>query len=225
MKRTPRSKVETRPNSSQEAREDLRELSPGEGHETNIGSQPSIATPNPVGPENIFSNEERWPQRTVFRTRIEAFKEQMGAETGRKILLRDVAQMLGLKESTLYGYMYAPDTMPSLQVLQRASALFGCTVIEFIDDPGGGRLGQDLSYLSPQARFLADLTLKDLAAGDLTDDDRRFLWEDHIRAVERLRVMRARSLGQPGSGRHGSEPGKGDGDGPGPGSGRLPGKG
>jgi len=83
--------------------------------------------------------------------------------------------------------------MPPEEVKRKAAEIFGCSIFEFVDDPGGQAAGQDLTGLSDKRRFLARLMLEDLRAEDLTDEDVKILMEDHQRALERLRALKART--------------------------------
>lgn len=133
---------------------------------------------------------EIWPQRSAFRAKVTEYR------TTQKITLAKVAELVGLEESTLKDYLYKRHIKPSLEVLQKAAALFGCSVTEFLDDPGAEIAGQDLSGLSESKRFAARVMMEDMKAEDLSDEDILTLMEDHRRALERLRAFKAR-FGRP----------------------------
>jgi len=69
------------------------------------------------------------------------------------------------------GYLYRKSGKPSIEKLQRAASLFGCSVTEFVDDPGaeieGLVPGQGLSETK---RLVAKLILKELMPDDVSDE-------------------------------------------------------
>ena len=128
---------------------------------------------------------DRWPQRANFKVQVDRYKAAHG------IIGRDMAGRLGLKPSTLIQYLYNPKTRPSEDTLRRAAVLFECSILEFLDDPGSSSQGESVSILSEQSRFFANLIIKDLKAEDLSDDDRRILFDDFQHSLGRLRSLRA----------------------------------
>ncbi len=128
---------------------------------------------------------DRWPQRKNFKAHVDAFKAK------KALLSKEMAAELGLKPSTLNAYLYDPRTRPSEEMLRRAAILFGCSILEFMDDPGAAPGGQSLADFSEQSRFFANLIIKDLKAEDLSDDDRRILFEDFQHSLGRLRSLKA----------------------------------
>lgn len=128
---------------------------------------------------------DRWPQRPSFRAQVDAYKARQG------LLAKEVAAQLGLKPDTLNQYLYNPKARPSEEALRRAATLFSCSILEFMDDPGARLEGQAVADLSEQSRFFANLIIKDLKAEDLSDDDRRILFEDFQHSLGRLRSLKA----------------------------------
>jgi transcriptional regulator with XRE-family HTH domain len=128
---------------------------------------------------------DRWPQRANFKAQADQFKVVEG------IASKVLAERLRLRPSTLNQYLYNPRTRPSEDVLRRAAILFGCSILEFLDDPGSSFESQVLSPLTEQSRFFATLIIKDLKAEDLSDDDRRILFEDFQHSLGRLRSVKA----------------------------------
>lgn len=125
-----------------------------------------------------MSEFDVWPKRTVYRARLEAYLKETGQTQ------EDFANGLGISLSHLRNSMYREEKRLGLEILQKSCAMFKCSILEFVDDPGAPISGQDMSSSSEQARFFASLITKDVAAEDLTDDERRYLYEDHIRALE-----------------------------------------
>lgn len=73
---------------------------------------------------------DRWPLRWRFKELVSDHREAKGLSKA------EMAQSLGLAESTLRNYLYNRQLVPSLGLLQRAAKLFGVSVTEFVDDPG-----------------------------------------------------------------------------------------
>ena len=134
--------------------------------------------------EWIFIPMERWPQRTRFRQLIEKYKAT------HRIVTRDVAELLNLKASTLLQYMYNRATRPSEHVLHRAAILFECSILEFLEDPAASRARTQAPESEDSSGFFSNLILKDLKAEDLTDEDRRILFEDFQQGLARLRALK-----------------------------------
>ena len=72
---------------------------------------------------------DRWPLRWRFKELVTEYREANGLSKA------EMAQALGLAESTLRNYLYNRQLVPSLGLLQRAAKLFGVSVTEFVDDP------------------------------------------------------------------------------------------
>ena len=133
-----------------------------------------------------------WPQRAIYRAHLEDYLKRA------KVTQAQFCEEVEISMSHLHNNLYRDTKRLSLDVLQRSAAIFSRvapgqrSVRNYIDDPGEFIAGQDVSNESEQTRFFASLIVKDMRAEDLTDDDRRYLWEDHLRSMERLRAMRAR---------------------------------
>lgn len=129
---------------------------------------------------------DRWIQRPRFRDLVDAYKDSMGCTA------KDVAFALELTPGTLNQYLYGKNSRPSEDAMRRASKLFGVSITELLDDPGVVLAGQELSETSEYGRFFATLIFQDIQAKDLTDGDRRILFEDWQRSKERLREIKSR---------------------------------
>lgn len=130
--------------------------------------------------------DKAWPQQERFRDLVNAHRLETGCSR------EEVADALGVSDSSLKSLMYDRSRRPGLDLLTAASALFSVPLAELWDDPGAQSAGQDLSGMSEQRRFVARLMLEDLKAEDLSDEDVRILMEDHQRALERLRAIKGR---------------------------------
>jgi transcriptional regulator with XRE-family HTH domain len=105
---------------------------------------------------------DTWTHRTQFKTLASAYRKTKG------ITLDQFAVELGLKRDTLNGYLYGKVGKPSLEVLQVAASLFGCSLLEFVDDPGDE--SAEL-LLSEAKRLVGRLIFKDLAKADVSDEE------------------------------------------------------
>lgn len=133
-----------------------------------------------------------WPQRQAFRARLGEFLERTRQTQAQ------FCDLIGVSLDHLRNALYRPAKRLSLDAIQRSAGIFGVSVTEFIDDPGAEILGQDLVYLSDQARFFASLMVKDMASEDLTDEDRKFIYQDFQSAIQRHRAVKARKAEGPG---------------------------
>lgn len=120
-----------------------------------------------------------WPQRPQFKSEINQLKKAKGWT------LAQVAERLRSTEGTLHAYMYGKKTKPSLEYLQDAAALAGCSVSLFIDDPGAAPGGFDLSDRNPIDRYRAGRIIDYMNNPLLTEEDKDILFEDYIRDASR----------------------------------------
>ena len=136
--------------------------------------------------------DDIWPQREIYRAHLEDYLEKTNQTQA------DFCEEVGISMSHLHNNLYRHTKRLGLDVLQRSSAIFSRVVpgersiLNYIDDPGAFIGGQILSDQSEQTRFFTSLIVKDYRSEDLTDDDRRDLWQEHLRAMERLRKFHAR---------------------------------
>ena len=139
--------------------------------------------------------DDVWPNRHLFRRRLDAYLAAPGNSQA------SFAAEVGISLKHLRNTIYDPKIKFSFPVLQRAAAVFGCSVSEFTGDPTVPVAGQDLSSLSEQARVFASLIVMDLQSKDLTDDDRRWLLEDFQRGLDRLRLLHSARTREDGADR------------------------
>lgn len=136
--------------------------------------------------EDVEMNDV-WPQRLRFRVLLALYQARNGKTQ------EQAAEDLGVSLGHLRNLCYRPGRRPSLELIRRASGLFGVALTEFVDSPGVQIGGQDLSSQSDQARFLSTVIVKDMSAEDLSDEDRQELWEDFQRGLARIRKRNARA--------------------------------
>lgn len=130
-----------------------------------------------------------WAQLETFKKRLKEYQKKSGKKQV------TVAEELGTTYGTLRFWL-AGVRPPGFPNLKRAALLFGCSVTEFIDDPGKKIAGHDVSYLSDQARFFAGLLVKDLAMEDLTDDDREQIYRAASKERDWILARKARRDGK-----------------------------
>ena len=117
-----------------------------------------------------------WPYREAFRKVVADYQRR----TGKKQL--EVAAELGTTLGTLRGWLYSRVKKPSLDVLQRASALFGVSVTEFLDDPTPGDM-VSAPPLGERARFMRRVMGSDLGAMSETEREAAFqAWKAIVEA-------------------------------------------
>ena len=126
-----------------------------------------------------------WIQVTNFVKRVKEYQALT------KKTQAQVASDLGTTYATLRFWMSGV-RQPRLDTLQGAAALFKCSVVEFMDDPGQEIAGQDTSRLSDKRRFLAGLMHEGITSDELSDEDAQFLYEDYLAARARLVAMKNR---------------------------------
>lgn len=126
-----------------------------------------------------------WVQLETFKKRLKEYQKATGKRQAQ------VAEDLGTTYGTLRFWL-AGVRPPGFPNLQRAAILFGCSVTEFIDDPGREIAGQDVSYLSDQARFFAGLFAKDVAMEDLNDEDREQIYRAATKERDWILARKAR---------------------------------
>lgn len=94
---------------------------------------------------------DKWPQRSSFAKQLHDYCKREGKTH------EEFAKALGIKLSHLQNLLYRGRTTTT-KVLQKAALLFGCSILEFVDDPA-----QEIPGISQD-------TLK-----DSTEEDRVYL--------------------------------------------------
>lgn len=79
-----------------------------------------------------------WKQVELFKKRVRDYQDQTSKTQAK------VAEDLGTSYGTLRFWLSGVRP-PKRENLQRAAALFGCSILEFIDDPGNGPEGIGIS--------------------------------------------------------------------------------
>lgn len=123
-----------------------------------------------------------WPHRERFRELVKTYRLAQG------ITLAQTAKRLGLEESTLKDYLYRQTVKPSIAVLQKAAAIFGCSVLELVDDPGAHPIGA-LPNTSEFDRFMLRAMGSDLEA--LTDEQKVAAFEAWKATMKALKARQS----------------------------------
>ena len=137
-----------------------------------VVSNPILTSPEKVTMPEIQSTPttDRWPQRALFKRYLKLLAKKEG------LTMTEVAEKLGTTYNTLRQYISVArkDTRPSLEFIQRAAALFECSVTEFIDNPGEPMQGLALANSEEERVFLREVA-HDIAT--LAPEKRRLLAE------------------------------------------------
>jgi len=115
---------------------------------------------------------DEWAYRKQFRERVAEFRSK------HHLSPEEMATRLGLKLTTYSGYLYKKKGKPGVEVLQLAAGLFGCSVLEFMDDPGSPVAGVtqgSFGEATEQERVMLRAMSQDLAK--LNPDQRRAAFE------------------------------------------------
>lgn len=125
-----------------------------------------------------------WFNLPRFRQRLEEFRDRTGKTNA------DVAAAMGIKPDTFSKYLYNNAKRQfSMEQLMGASALFECSVYEFILDSANTCRNEGLTSLSDKAKFFAQLILEKYRSSDISDEDREILYEDFVRNEQRIREI------------------------------------
>lgn len=126
-----------------------------------------------------------WPHVDAFKRRLAEYQARTDKTQA------EVASELETTYGTLMFWL-SGSRPPKRENMQRAAALFGCSVTEFMDDPGATVAGRSTADLSEARRFVSGQMFKDITADDLSDEDAMVLYEDFLAARARLVAMKQR---------------------------------
>ena len=126
-----------------------------------------------------------WLRVSNFKKRLKEFQ----ASTGKT--QTEAAEALGTTYGTLKFWL-SGTRPPKVETLQRLASVFGCSITEFIDDPGQMIAGTMAGHLSERRRLWASLINETFSADEFNDEDAAQLYEDFLQSVSRLRNMKAR---------------------------------
>jgi len=122
-----------------------------------------------------------WPQRDKFKEMVKAHIKATGQNQ------EQFADALGVARSSLRFWMYQRKRRPSFEVLKNAAAVLGCSVTEFVDDPGRAQVpgvGQETwAGASERDRLISQAMFADISADDLSEEDKDMLyaaWKEEV---------------------------------------------
>ena len=138
---------------------------------------------------------EVWPQQEVFCDRVKRFAKENGHTTKRGAVQTDaVADLFNLSEGSLRQFLYFKrQRRPSHKTLVHIAGVLGCSVLEFLDDPGQAPPGLDPARwagLTERERTLAAEMLADMTGQEMTAREKEELFSAHKDMVARLIRMR-----------------------------------
>lgn len=105
----------------------------------------------------------------------------------------EAAEALGTTYGTLKFWL-SGTRPPKNATLQRIVTVFGngCSLTEFVDDPGQEIAGQVVAHLTERRRLWASLINETFISEEFNDEDAQLLYEDFLQSAARLRAMKAR---------------------------------
>jgi transcriptional regulator with XRE-family HTH domain len=138
---------------------------------------------------------KNWPQQDAFRERVREYCEKNGYMTERgAIQIGVVADLFGLAEITLKQFLqYRLRSRPHYDTLAYIAGVVGCSVTEFMDDPGGPPPVMPIARwtdMSQEERAIASELLAEVGADDLTLAEKEELLLACREANSRLLRMR-----------------------------------
>ena len=105
---------------------------------------------------------------------------------------QDFATAIGKSLASFYTYRTRTTSRPPQEMLVKMADVLGCSITEFIADPGATIAGQDVKGLTEKEQFLAEMMFNKYRDPDLTEEDRLLLFEDWTRDYDRLKAMKVR---------------------------------
>ncbi len=127
---------------------------------------------------------DRWAQRRRFRELVQAYRAKHGLRRP------EMAETLGVAESTLHNYLYNQASVPGLPALQRAAALFKVPLGQLVDDPASPPAGlsqSDWIRASEVDRVLLAELFRDLRALDAPRKEAAMqIWRASLSAISGL---------------------------------------
>jgi len=141
---------------------------------------------------------DMWPQREKFKETVKAFQKATGLSQ------EEVADAMGVARSSLRFWMYQRRRRPSFEVLKAAAGALGCSVMEFVDDPGGpAPPGVDQAAwtgASERDRVIAQSMFSDITSEDLSEEDKDLLYAAWKEEIAKFRKYKLRPGGSGESG-------------------------
>jgi transcriptional regulator with XRE-family HTH domain len=132
---------------------------------------------------------DMWPQRDRFKEIVRGYQKATGLSQ------EEVADAMGVARSSLRFWMYQRRRRPSFDVLKSAAAVLGCSVMEFVDDPGQARVPgverDAWAGSSERDRVIAQAMFSDITSEDLTEEDKDMLyaaWREEVAKFRKYKL-------------------------------------
>ena len=127
-----------------------------------------------------------WPQYQKFRQVAKEYQAKTGEGQ------RTISEKLGINLFTYRNYLYG-SKKPGIKTLKAAARLFGCSITEFVDDPGAPPPGIDRNawaVVSERDRVLCSAILEDIRSITNEEKDAYYdLWKQGVfRALSKMKV-------------------------------------
>ena len=139
---------------------------------------------------------ENWPQQENFCQRVREFCDRNGHITARgSIKLDIVADLFNLTETTLKHFLqFKSRSRPHYDTLSFIAGVIGCSVTEFMDNPGDAPSSMQEKWLdmTERERMFASTVIADFSAAGLSDAEKEALfsaYQDIKALVLRLRKV------------------------------------
>jgi len=135
-----------------------------------------------------------WPQQEAFCQRVREFCERNGYITSKGAIKLDVvADLFNLREVTLKHFLqYKARGRPHYDTLSLIAGIIGCSVTEFMDNPGDAPSGMQERWaaMTERERMFASTVIADFSSAELTEAEKEALfsaYQDLKGLVLRLR--------------------------------------
>jgi transcriptional regulator with XRE-family HTH domain len=143
---------------------------------------------------------KNWPQQEVFCQKVKQFCERNGLTTTRGAIKLDIASdLFNLSEITLKQFLqYKSRSRPHYDTLSFIAGVIGCSVTEFMDDPGDPPPGtgqEKWSEMTERERVIASTMITDIVSKDMSASEKEELfgaYQEMRARILRLKEMQAR---------------------------------
>jgi transcriptional regulator with XRE-family HTH domain len=140
---------------------------------------------------------KNWPQQEVFCQKVKQFCEKNGLITARGAIKLDVvSDLFNLSEITLKQFLqYKSRSRPHYDTLSLIAGVIGCSVTEFMDDPGDpppGVAQAKWPEMTERERTIASTMVADIASKDLSASEKEELFGAYQEM--RARILRLREM-------------------------------
>jgi len=140
---------------------------------------------------------KNWPQQEVFCQKVKRFCEQNGLTTSRGAIKLDVvSDLFNISEITLKQFLqYKSRSRPHYDTLSFIAGVIGCSVTEFMDDPGDpppGVVQAKWPEMTERERTIVSTMVADIASKDMSASEKEELFGAYQEM--RARILRLRDM-------------------------------